>query len=338
MPHRWSRRQVVQGLGAVGLGLLAGCGRLPWQAPAPARVPRIGVLQISPEFGVPYPNNQAFLEGLHELGYVDGATIRIEWRYAEGRVERFPELLAELVQLPVELIATEGPAAIAAAQQATATIPIVMQVTGDPVGLGLVDSLARPGGNVTGVATLAPELGAKRLQQVKDVLPDATRIAVLWNAANPAKLVEFREMQAAAPIVGVEIYSAEVRGPADVDAALAAVVSSRSDALAVLQDALVTGNRVRVGEAAARNRLAVFAATREYVVETGYLLGYGARVSALFRRSAVYVDKILKGAQPADLPVEQPREFDFIINAKTAQALGLTIPQHVLYQATEVIQ
>ena len=337
---RPTRRQFVQSVGMVGAGLVVGCGRvqLPGQAQVPAKLPRIGVLQISPESGRPSPNNQAFLDGLRELGYVEGETIIIEWRYAEGHVERFPALLAELVQLPVDLLATEAPAAIAAAKQATATIPIVMQVTGDPVGLGLVRSLARPGGNVTGLANLAPELGAKRLQQVKEVLPHATRVAVLWNATNPSKVAEYQELQAAALIVGVELHSIEVRGPGDFDAALVAVAPARFDALVVLQDALVTANRVRIGEAAAKSQLPVFAATRDYVLETGYLLSYGASVSGLFRRSAYYVDRILKGAKPADLPVEQPMRFDFVVNMKTARALGITIPHEVALQITEVIE
>jgi putative ABC transport system substrate-binding protein len=337
-----ARRRFLQGgLGLAGLGLFAGCGRIPSLERQPARVPRVGILQISPEVGTPSENNRAFVDGLSELGFRDGQTVGLEWRYAEGRSERFAELLDELVGLPVDLIATEGPAAIAAAKRATTTIPIIMQVTGDPVGLGLVRSLARPGGNITGLTNLAPELSAKRIQQVKEVLPNATGIAVLWNANNPAKAAEFAEVQAAARMTQLDIHSLDVRALDDLPVAFEIASRRRPDALVLLQDALVTvgsENRARIARFSVANRLPAFAATREVVVEAGCLLGYGASVTDLFRRAATYVAKILAGAQPADLPVEQPTTFDFILNLSVARALGLTIPQSVLQQATEVIQ
>jgi putative tryptophan/tyrosine transport system substrate-binding protein len=329
-----SRRQVVQGAGAVGLGLLAGCGRLPGQGPQTARVPRIGYLGGAAPGG---PTEAAFLEGLRELGYVEGHNIGIEWRFAEGRAERLPALVAELLGLPVDLILASGPSATLAAKHAATTLPIVMCFGGDPIELGLIASLARPGGNITGLAALTVELGPKRLQLFAEALPGLSSVAVLWDASvGPSHRAR---LDAAAQSLALHLQPLEVHGPDDLDGAIKATSTGRAEALFLAWDPLsfFSAYRRRIAELAARGRLPWTGGSNDFA-ETGALLSYGANFPSMYRRAASHVDQILKGAKPADLPVEQPTRFDFVINLQTAQALGLTIPQHILLQATEVIQ
>jgi putative ABC transport system substrate-binding protein len=244
-----------------------------------------------------------------------------------------------LVRLKVDVIVTTGDGEVRAAKAATSTIPIVMAVSGDPVGSGYVASLARPGGNVTGLSFLSPDLSAKILDLLKDTVPTATRVAVLWNAANPVKEIDFREAERAAQRLGLKIQSAGVRGASDFDATFAAIVRDRPDALVTLVDEFMNqdANRQRITSFAAKNRLPTVAALRSFAV-AGALLSYGPNLNGMFRRAAYYVDRILKGEKPANLPVEQPTTFDLVVNLKTAQALGLTIPPTILLRADEVIR
>jgi putative tryptophan/tyrosine transport system substrate-binding protein len=335
---RLSRRQVVQGAGAVSLGLLAGCGRLPWQASAqsPRRVARIGFLASQTPATASH-FREAFEQGLHEYGYIDSQTILIDWRWAEGTLERLPDLAAELVRLPVDLIVTSGPPAIVAAKEATSTIPIVMAVGDDPVRLGFITNLARPGGNITGLATTAAALSPKRLDLLKEVLPGASRVTVLRDANDIRHQTQSSELETAAAVLEVHLTFLDVRDPGEFDAAFRATLRERPDAFIVMHSGFTLVHRARILGFATESRLPGVFEFREWV-EAGGLMAYGPRLTAAYRRAAYYVDRILKGAQPADLPVEQPMVFDFAINLQTAQALGLTIPQHVLLQATEVIQ
>jgi len=268
------------------------------------------------------------------LGYVEGQDIIIETRFAGERPERLPGLAAELVRLKVDVIVPMDPPAVWAAKKATGTIPIVMPNGVDPVGAGQVASLARPGGNITGLAMLTRELAGKRLELLKEVVPGVSRVAVLWNPAEPEEVIEWQEAQHAARTLGLQLHSLEVRGADDVDGALSAISKRRVDALYV---AVFHRWRKPVIEFAARNRLPAMGGLR-HIVDEGALISYGPNYDDLFRRAATYVDKILKGAKPADLPVEQPTRFELVINLKTAKALGLTIPQSVLIRADEVIQ
>jgi putative tryptophan/tyrosine transport system substrate-binding protein len=336
MPQRWSRRQVVQG--AAGLGLLAGCGRWPGQVAAPTKVPRIGYL--SPGFfsdeGLGSSLLAAFQQGLREHGYVEGQNIAIEYRWAGRATDRLPTLAAELVQLPVDVIIAGGPS-VRSAQQATNTIPIVIVFSGDVVQTGLVASLAHPGGNTTGVSFMAPDLGAKRLQLLKEAFPNASRVAAVWNPAEPASALEFKEVQSAAPTLGVTLQSIEVRLPNELESAFEAATREHADALITFAHAFTIFNARQTIDLTAQSRLPAMYGLKEFVEEGG-LMAYGPNLRALYHRAAYYVDRILQGTKPADLPIEQPMRFDYVINLKTAQALGLTIPQHVLLQATEVIQ
>jgi ABC-type uncharacterized transport system substrate-binding protein len=300
------------------------------------KVVRIGFL--SPVSSTTAPHVlEAFRQGLRDLGYVEGQNTVVEYRWAEGRAEPLPVLAAELVGLKVDVIVASGTLGPLAAKSATKTIPIVMASAGDPVGTGLVASLARPGGNVTGLSTLTPELGGKRLQLVKEVLPGVSRVAVLWNAANPYTVLLVRETEAAARTLGVQTQSLEVRGPDDFENVLPAAISGGAGALIVVDDPLTVSNRMRIANFAARNRLPAMYGFREFA-EAGGLMSFGANLADLYRRATVYVDKILKGAKPADLPIEQPIKFDLVINLKTAKALGLTIPPSLLARADQVIE
>jgi len=301
----------------------------------PATRPRVGVLTL----GVPSsaPLAQAFRQGLRELGYVEGQSVALEYRFAQGKAERLPAMAVELVRLKVDVIVTESTAAAVAAKQATQTIPIVMALGGDPVKAGLVAGLAQPGGNVTGLTLQAPELSGKRLQVLKDTVPKTDLVAVIYNAANPHAGDNLGETRAAARSLGLRIHPFEVRDPGDLDAAFKAVSDARPSALITLADGMLLGNRTRIVEFAARSRLPGVFPEREFV-EVGGLMSYGPSLAANFRRAAAYVDKILKGAKPADLPIEQPRQIELVINFKTAKALGLTIPPGVRARADEVIQ
>ena len=319
------------------MGTLAGVliAPLAAEAQAPAKVPRIGFL--SPLSLSGDTRLESFLQGLRELGYVDGKTIAIEFRFAEGKPERLPALAAELVRLKVDVIVATAQAATEAVKQATGTIPIVFAVVGDPVAVGLVASLARPGGNITGLASVAPDVVGKQLQLLKEVAPKISQVAILQNPNNPGHPVVLRQAEAAARALGMQLHLLQARTPAEIDAAFAAMRSQRVGGVLVGRDALVLTQRTQIAALAAKNRLPAIYGFRENA-ETGGLMAYGANVSAMYRRAATYVDKILKGAKPADLPVEQPTKFELVINLKTAKALGLTIPQSLLQRADEVIQ
>jgi putative ABC transport system substrate-binding protein len=333
--ERLSRRQFVLGVGAT--GVLAGCGRLPWQAPQPAKVPRIGYL--SPGFFSDQDSDSSLLtalqQGLREHGYVDGQNIAMEYRWAGYRDDRLPALAAELAQLPVDVIVAGGPT-VRNAQQATSTIPIVITFSGDVVQTGIVASLARPGGNVTGLSLMGPDLGAKRLQLLKEAFPAASRVAAVWNPAEPASALEFKEVQSAARVLGVTLQSVEVREPNELESAWEAVTSEHADALVTFAHAFTIFHSRRIIDLAAQTRLPAMYGLKEFV-EDGGLMAYGPNLRKSYRRAAYYVDRILKGAKPADLPIEQPMTFEFAVNLKTAQTLGITFPHEILLQVTEVI-
>jgi putative ABC transport system substrate-binding protein len=259
----------------------------------------------------------------------------VEYRFTEGRNEEFRALAAELVALEVDLIVAVA-TGIQAAKDATTTIPIVMTSSADPVGAGLVASLARPGGNVTGLSQAAPQLSGKRLEWLKATVPGLSRVAILWGPANPGLMLSFRELELAAQTLGVEVLSLEVRDAEDFAPAFETAIHEQAQGLITLASSLTFYNRARIAELAAKSRVPAMYELRRFP-EAGGLMSYGPSSAHLFRRAAYYVDRILKGAKPADLPVEQPREFDFVINLQTAHALSLTIPPHVLLQATEVI-
>jgi putative ABC transport system substrate-binding protein len=303
-------------------------------AQPPGKVYRIGYLAPAPPSARVW---DALLDGLRERGYREGQNLVFERRFAEGQAERFPALAAELVRLRVDLIIVPTTPAALAAKHATQTIPIVIPTAIDPVGAGLVASLARPGGNLTGLSALTAELNGKRLELLKEVIPGLTRVAVLWNAANPANAAAWEETQAAARALGLRLDAQEVRGPQDLEGAFARTAQARPEALLVLSDALLGMHRPHIVAFATQQHLPSMFASGEWVMAGG-LMSYGPSTPDLFRRAATYVDKILKGTAPADIPVEQPMRFDLAINLRTAQALGLTIPDQVLLQATEVIQ
>jgi putative ABC transport system substrate-binding protein len=302
----------------VALVLALGALAVPAAADAqPAgKVSRVGLLSFAPPSpGPPGPPFSDFLQGLAALGYREGQNMVLEARWADLKPDRVPLLAAELVRLKVDVIVTTGDGEVRAAKAATSTIPIVMAVSGDPVGSGYVASLARPGGNVTGLSFLSPDLSAKILELLKDTVPTATRVAVLWNAANPVKEIDFREAERAAQKLGLKIQSAGVRGASDFDATFAAIARDRPDALVTLVDEFMNqeANRQRITSFAAKNRLPTVAALRSFAV-AGALLSYGPNLNAMFRRAAYYVDRILKGEKPANLPVEQPTTFDLVVN------------------------
>jgi len=302
------------------------------------KVSRIGWLSA----GFPRPDRDppvdAFRQGLRELGYVEGQNLVIEYRGAEGRDERLPDLAAELVRLHVDVLVAVGPIATRAAQHATRTLPIVMTGTADPVGAGFVASLARPGGNITGVSLLMAELPGKRLELLKETVPQSTRVAVLANPDNPVYKLYLNNLTVAARALGLHLHVVEVHSADELDPAFAAVTRAGADALMVLSDpALMDNLRGRVADLAATHRLPAMYNWKMYV-EAGGLMSYGPSLPERHRRAATYVDKILKGANPADLPVEQPTKFELVINLKTAKALGLTVPPTILFQADEVIQ
>jgi putative ABC transport system substrate-binding protein len=284
------------------------------------------------------PYLDAFRQGLRELGWVEGQNIVIDYRFAEGRFDRLPDLAAELVRLKVDIIVAATTPAAAAAKKATETIPIVMISVGDPVGLGLIASLARPGGNATGLSySVGLETIGKGLELLKETVPKVRRVAILSNPANPFQPLAISEVNVAARSLGLQLQLLEARGPNDFDGAFAAMATERVGALLVVADSMFLLHRTRLADLAARSRLPAAYGTRENV-EAGGLMSYGASVRDLYRRSAAYVDKILKGAKPGDLPVEQPTKFELVINLKAAKALGLTIPPSVLGRADEVIQ
>ena len=305
-------------------------------AQRPAKIARIGMLiPVAPADAASYI--EAFRQGLRKLGYVEGQHITIEPRYAEGRDERFPDLAAELVSFKVDVIVTWGTPAARAAKAATRTIPIVTAAVVDPVGTGLIASLARPGGNLTGVTSGGAALSGKSVELLKELVPGVTRIAVLWNPSNPVQPVVFREAQVAAEKLNIRLQSVGVSDPNDFDSAFAAITQERPGALLVIQDLMFLVHRKRIVDFVATIRVPAMYERKAWV-DAGGLMSYGVSFPDNFRRAAAYVDKILKGAKPGDLPVEDPTKFELIINLRTAKAIGLTVPQSVRLRADKVIE
>ena len=305
------------------------------QQPAP-RISRVGYLAASVGSEASHLI-EAFRQGLRELGYVEGRNLVLEFRSAEGSADRFPALAAELVALKVDVIVAGATPAVLAAKQATGTIPIVFPVHTDPVGAGVVATLARPGGNATGLSFFSEELAAKRMEFLKEVIPGMSRVAVLWHSPNAAALVQLKAVEVAARVLAVSVQVLEVRGAEGLERAFQVATGGPSGGLLVIDDPATFLLRKRIVRLAAKSRLPAIYGPREFAVEGG-LMAYGANLADMFRRAAVYVDKILKGAKPADLPVEQPTKFDLVINIRTAKALGLTIPPSLLLRADQILE
>jgi ABC-type uncharacterized transport system substrate-binding protein len=306
------------------------------EAQQPTRVPRIGFL-----FGGSPSGNagriEAFRQGLRELGYIEGKNVVIEVRYADGKEDRLPVLAAELVGLNVDVIVTSGPQATRPAKEATATIPIVMAFDSDPVGNGFVASLARPGGNITGLSALSPELSGKQLELLKEIIPKLSRVAVLGNSNEPANPKTLREIELAAKAFGVQLQPLDVLGPKDIETAFRAATKRGANALLALASPVLSDHRTQIVDLALKSRLPAIYYRPEFV-QAGGLMSYATSFTDLSHRAATYVAKILKGAKPADLPVEQPTKFEFVINLKAAKQIGLTIPPNVLARADKVLK
>jgi ABC-type uncharacterized transport system substrate-binding protein len=315
---------------AVGAMLFALCASA--QAQQAKKVPVVGFLA-----GADASTVDAFRQGLRDLGYIEGKNIVIEYRYAEGRADRLNDFVAEFVRSKVDIIVTANTIAVRAAMQLTETIPIVMAGTGDPVATGLIASLARPGGNVTGLSAFGPELTTKQLELLKETFPQVSRVLFLYNGANASTVVALKELEVAASALGVQLQASDVRLAKDIEPAFSDATRRRANGLLVLREGLYQANRTRIVSLAAQGKLPAIYPTRQYV-EVGGLMSYGISADDLWRRAAIYVDKILKGARPADLPVEQPKKFELVINLKTAKQIGLTIPPNVLARADRVIR
>jgi putative ABC transport system substrate-binding protein len=307
------------------------------EAQQPAKVPRVGWLSDGMRAGATSYLHEAFLAGLRDLGYVEGQNLVMERRNAEGQLDRLPELAAQLVERKMDVIVTWGVPGTSAAQRATSTIPIVMAEVGDPVRTGLVASLARPGGNVTGLSVMDPDLTGKQLQLLKEAAPQISRVAILYNPTFPATGLGMQEAQAAGPALGLMILPMEVRASDELEGQFALMTGLNADALLTFGDPFTSMHQSRILDFAAKSKWPALYLSREFV-EAGGLMSYGPSLRDLFRRTATYVHKILQGAKPAELPVEQPMKFEFVINLKTAQTLGLTLPPHLLYFADEVLQ
>jgi putative tryptophan/tyrosine transport system substrate-binding protein len=321
------------GIVAFALGLLT--AQLT-EAQQPTKVPRIGFLFASS------PSNlsarfEGFRQGLRELGYIEGKNIVIERRFAEEKLERLPQLAADLVHLKVEVIVTGRPTSTRAAKEATVTIPIVMGQDSDPVGSGFVASLARPGGNITGLSSLAPEISGKRLELLKEIVPKLSRVAVFGTSTQAGNAQSLKETELAAGAFGVQLQYLDILGPKDLETAFREARKGRADAALGLPSPVLLAQRTQVADLAVRSRMPAMYVASEFV-DAGGLISYGPNLADMYRRAATYVDKILKGAKPADLPVEQPTKFELVINLKTAKALGLTFPQSVLFRADQVIK
>jgi putative ABC transport system substrate-binding protein len=330
-----SRRQFLQGgLALVGLGLLAGCGVRPGATPS-AGIARIGLLSpASQSVGGVVDNCKL---GLSDLGYVEGQHYTLDARYAEGNAERLPDLAADLARSTPDVVIAAGTLAIVAIKAASDTIPIVMSNLGDPVGARLIASLGRPGGNVTGVSGMAVQLSGKRLELLRGLIPAATRVAAIWSAPDTSMAAEYGETRVAGQTLGITVEPMGVSTADDLDRAFAIAAATRLDGVVMIADPLMYGNRRRLVELALQHRLPTVSSDAAYAAAGG-LMSYGPNGPDQQRRTAYYVDKILKGAKPADLPVEQPTAFELVINLQAAQALGLTVPQSVLQQTTRVIQ
>jgi putative ABC transport system substrate-binding protein len=323
-------------LGIVAIGVtFAMCGAAA-RAQQPTKISRIGYL-IAASPSASLARVEAFRQGLRELGYVEGKNIVIESRYAEGKLDRLPALAAELVRLKVDIIVTPGPTPTRAAKEATVTIPIVFTQGGDPVASGFVASLARPGGNITGLSTLRPELSGKQVELLKEIVPRLSRVAVFGTSTTPGYAQRLREIELAAGALKVKLQYLDVRDPEDIETAFRAAGKGRAEAVLVLAGPVLNSHRTQIAALAVKNRLpAIY--PQVWYVEDGGLMAYGASQPDLERRAATYVDKILKGAKPADLPVEQPTKFELVINLKAAKQIGLTIPPSVLARADKVIK
>jgi len=322
------------------LALMAGALAAPLAsfAQQPATIARIGFLHPASPEGVGGVHLKAFRDGLRELGYVEGKNLQLEVRWGEGKLERLPALAAELVQLKVDVIVAATSPSVVAARQATRTIPIVMPTSSDPVGDGLVASLARPGGNITGLSVMAPELGEKRIQLLKEMFPKVSHaMAVLWNPAYVGMRARFEQARVAAPAVGLTVRSVEVRDTRELDVAFEAIIREHPEALLLLVDPFTMSQRSRIVEFAAEQRLPAIYETSDFV-DVGGLISYGPNIPDQYRRAATYVDKILRGAKPADLPIEQPTKFELVINMRAAKALGIKFPESILLRADKVIE
>jgi ABC-type uncharacterized transport system substrate-binding protein len=306
------------------------------EAQQPTNIPRLGYL-TAPPFAALTAQHEAFRQGLRELGYVEGKNIFIEWRSAEAKLDRLPELAAELVRLKVDVIVTAGPAPTRAAKGATSTIPVVMAFDSDPVGNGFVASLARPGGNITGSSTLNPELSGKRLEILKETVPKLSRVAVFGTSTFPGNGENLKEVERAAAALKVKVQYLDVLSHKDIETAFRAATKERAEAILFLGSVVYTDKRTQLAELAAKNRLPAIYSRSDHV-EDGGLMSYGSNPNDLYRRAATYVDKILKGRTPADLPVEQAMKFEFVVNLKAAKQIGLTIPPNVLVRADKVIR
>lgn len=334
-------RRALRGRATV--ALLGGLAAIVWvHAPAhhvgaQGRIAQVGFLSPGPPPGGGFHAIEPFRKGLANLGYVPGQNLVLHEQYASGKDHLLADLAADLVRRRLDVLVTVGDQATAAAGKATRDIPIVMAVSTDPVGLGLVASLARPGGNVTGLTTISPELGGKRLELLKQAVPGVSKVAVLWNANNRGKAAELRELEVSGRRLGIAVRSVEVRDSADFERAFAAISRERPDALLTLREPLVQGHQKQIVQFAAKARLPDMHVGSEFA-DDGGLMAYGPNVRDIFRRASIYVDRVLKGAKPADLPVEQPTTFEFVINLRTAKALGLTMPKPLLLQADRVIE
>ena len=306
------------------------------QAQHRGRVPRVGYLGTS-SASLERELVKAFREGLRDHGYIEGQNIVIEYRWAEGNYQRFPELVADLVKLKVDVILTAGTPGALAAKRATQTTPIVMAVTGEAVGTGLVSSLARPGGNLTGLTTMVPDLEGKRLEILGEVLPKLATLVVLLNTSNPLTAIQWEQAKTSAKALGIQLQPIELQRPEDFKDAFARVARQRPDAITMVADRFLLAHRTQIADFVAKTRLPAIYPYKDFVVAGG-LMSYGPSYEDLFRRAAEYVDKILKGAKPAELPVERPTKFELVINLKTAKTLGLTIPPSVLQRADQVIE
>jgi putative ABC transport system substrate-binding protein len=323
-------------VGIVALALTFVFGGVVAQAQQPTKIPRIGFLTAGSPSTIP-ARIEAFRQGLRELGYVEDKNMVIEWRFGEGKLDRLPALVAELVRLNVDVILSAGAAVTRPAKDATRTIPIVMAQDTDPVGNGFVASLARPGGNITGLSSYSAELNGKRLELLKEIVPRLSRLAVVGESTYPGNAQSLREVELAAAAFGVKLQYLDILGPKDFETAFRAAGKGRADAILVLQSAVLNSQRKEIVDVAIKNRLPAIYYAAEWM-EAGGLMSYATSITDLYRRAATYVDKILKGTKPADIPVEQPKKFEFIINLKAAKQIGLTIPPNVLARADRVIK
>lgn len=307
-------------------------------AQQPGKIPRVGFLSTRGDAKNPGPTVEAFRQGLRALGYIEGKNIQVDYRYEQGRVDHLSTIVAEFLELKVDVLVLTAMTAIRAAKQATNTIPIVMTTTQDPVATGLINSLAHPGGNTTGLTTLTRELSGKRLELLKEVVPDLSRVAVLWNADASGSATAFQEYETAARALKIQLHSLEVRAPTpDLEHTFKSAISGRARGLITIRQSLLTGLRKPIADLAIKNHLPLMAEGDDFV-ESGALISYSTSDTDRYRRAAYYVDRILKGAKPADLPVEQATKFDLLINLKTAKQIGLTIPPNVLARADQVIK